>query len=188
MKKSVWIFGLFLTLIVGCVKTNSYLTVSTNQTDNKTTPLKSNWNKTATVGIISNRVVLPNSQTLTPAGKTTEFPGMRPVTVAISPDGRLLATSGKTSKLVIFDRPVTNAPRFVSLPNEAEIVEKMETNNMKPDKKGQISYTGLIFSPDGKRIYLSNVNGSIKVFFGGNEWRGNPFRYLEATQKSSSGT
>src|SRR5262249_40408938 len=29
---------------------------------------------------------------------------------------------------------------------------------------GQVSFTGLIFSPDGKRIYLSNVNGSIKVF------------------------
>ena len=164
MKKNVWIIGLFLTLVVGCAKTNLYLTTQTNQTDIKTTSLKSNWNKNATVGIAANRVVLPNSQTLTPAGKTTEFPGMRPVTVAISPDGKLLATSGKTSKLVIFDLPVTNAPRFISLPNEAEIVDKMETNNMKPDKKGQISYTGLIFSPDGKRIYLSNVNGSIKIF------------------------
>jgi DNA-binding beta-propeller fold protein YncE len=28
----------------------------------------------------------------------------------------------------------------------------------------QLSFTGLIFSPDGRRIYLSNVSGSIKVF------------------------
>src|SRR5205823_14486337 len=29
---------------------------------------------------------------------------------------------------------------------------------------GQLSFTGLEFSPDGSRIYLSNVQGSIKVF------------------------
>ncbi|MEZ6080271.1 MAG: hypothetical protein R3C56_32760 [Pirellulaceae bacterium] len=28
----------------------------------------------------------------------------------------------------------------------------------------KVSYTGLIFSPDGRQIYLSNVNGSVKVF------------------------
>src|SRR5262249_37411198 len=33
-----------------------------------------------------------------------------------------------------------------------------------PDKEGQLSFTGLAFSPDGSRIYLANVNGSIKVF------------------------
>jgi len=164
MIKSLWIAGLVLPLFSGCFTVDSQLTVSASRTDTKTIPLKPNWDETATVGIASNRVVLPNSQTLTPAGKSTEFPGMRPVTVAISPDGKLLATAGKTSKLVIFDLPVTKAPRFISLPNEADQVDKKETNNMKPDQKGQISYTGLIFSPDGKRIYLSNVNGSIKVF------------------------
>ena len=37
-------------------------------------------------------------------------------------------------------------------------------NILRPDKEGQVSYTGLIFSPDGRRIYLSNVDGSLKVF------------------------
>ncbi|HKI68972.1 MAG TPA: beta-propeller fold lactonase family protein, partial [Verrucomicrobiae bacterium] len=32
------------------------------------------------------------------------------------------------------------------------------------DRGAQLSYTGLTFSPDGSRIYLSNVNGDIKVF------------------------
>ena len=164
MKKSAWIIGLVLALIVGYVMINSSLTVSAIKTGIEATSSESNWDVTATVGIASNRVVLPNSQTLTPAGGTTELPGMRPVTVTISPDGKLLATSGKSSKLVIFNLPVTKAPRFISLPNEEDLVDKMETNELKPDKKGQISYTGLIFSPDGKRIYLSNVNGSIKVF------------------------
>ena len=122
------------------------------------------WDEDATVGIAANRIVLPNSQTLTPVGKTSELPGMRPVTVSISPDGKLLATSGKTSQLVIFKLPVNGKPEFILLPAEAETIKTMKTNDIKPDKKGQISYTGLIFSPDGKRIYLSNVNGSVKVF------------------------
>jgi YVTN family beta-propeller protein len=35
---------------------------------------------------------------------------------------------------------------------------------LKPDKDEQVSFTGLAFSPDGSRLYLSNVKGSIKVF------------------------
>ncbi|MDB6034485.1 MAG: Phosphoesterase family protein, partial [Verrucomicrobiales bacterium] len=37
-------------------------------------------------------------------------------------------------------------------------------NILSPDKEGQLSYTGLVFSPDGTRVYLANVDGSIKVF------------------------
>jgi len=33
---------------------------------------------------------------------------------------------------------------------------------LEPDTKGQQSYTGLVFAPDGSRIYLANVSGSIK--------------------------
>ena len=35
---------------------------------------------------------------------------------------------------------------------------------LQPDGKAQLSFTGLAFSPDGKRLYMSNVNGDIKVF------------------------
>ena len=31
-------------------------------------------------------------------------------------------------------------------------------------KRRKLSFTGLVFSPDGSRIYLANVNGDIKVF------------------------
>src|SRR5206468_3687485 len=34
----------------------------------------------------------------------------------------------------------------------------------KPDEKGQLSFTGLAFSPDGSRLYLANVEGDVKVF------------------------
>jgi len=37
-------------------------------------------------------------------------------------------------------------------------------NILKPDTHGQASYAGLIFSRDGRRLFLSNVQGSVKVF------------------------
>ena len=33
-----------------------------------------------------------------------------------------------------------------------------------PGNPGQLSYTGLIFSPDGTRIYYADVTGDIEVF------------------------
>src|SRR6185295_19444780 len=42
--------------------------------------------------------------------------------------------------------------------------DPVSTHLLKPDTHGQLSYTGLIFSRDGRRIYLSNVDGSVKVF------------------------
>lgn len=127
------------------------------------------WNDTAAVGIGDDRIVLPVSQSLTPAGKTTELPGMRPVTVALSPDGRLLATAGKTSALVILDLANPGKPRHIPFPNEKAVPDPLKTNDLKPDRSGQISYTGLVFAPDGKRLYLSNVNGSIKIFTVGDD-------------------
>ncbi len=64
--------------------------------------------------------------------------------------------------------PVTGEIRKrVELPEEGlhePPTDQASTNILKPDKKGQVSYTGLIFSGDGRRLYMSNVNGSIKVF------------------------
>ncbi len=40
----------------------------------------------------------------------------------------------------------------------------VSTHILTPDKDGQVSFTGLAYAPDGSRIYLANVNGSIKVF------------------------
>ena len=54
----------------------------------------------------------------------------------------------------------------VPLPAEAQATPPGEQSPMelKPDKDGQVSYTGLVLSRDGARIYLSNVRGSVKVF------------------------
>ena len=113
------------------------------------------------------RTVLPVHQVVTPLGRQTDLPGTRPQAIALSPEGRLLVVSGKTSELLVLD-PVTGAVKQkVQLPSEQAnepAPEVPSSNILKPDTKGQLSFTGLIFSPDGRRIYLSNVNGSIKVF------------------------
>jgi YVTN family beta-propeller protein len=123
---------------------------------------------TEPVGLsVSNRVVLPVSQILTPAGRQVDLPGSRPQALALSPDGKILVASGKTHELVILHPATGEIRQRVTLPSEKisePAPETVSTHILEPDKEGQVSFTGLIFSPDGRRIYLSNVNGSVKVF------------------------
>ncbi len=114
----------------------------------------------------TNYVVTPVNQILTPAGLQVDLPDMRPQALALSPDGSLLVTAGKTSEIVVVDPVSGNVLQRVALPSDkAEpAAEVVSDHILEPDKDGQLSFTGLIFSPDGKRIYLSNVDGSIKVF------------------------
>ena len=112
------------------------------------------------------RHMTPLHQILTPAGLQVELPGQRPQVLALSPNGRILAVAGKGASLAIID-PVSGAIRQrVALPSEdAEpAMEPVSTHQLRPDLNGHISYTGLAFSPDGRRLYLSNVKGSVKVF------------------------
>jgi len=115
----------------------------------------------------TNRTVLPVNQIVTPLGRQVELPGLRPQALALSPDGKLLVTAGKTSELIVVD-PATGAIRQrVPLPNDARNEPQPavpSANILQPDTKGQLSYTGIVFSPDGRQVFLSNVNGSIKVF------------------------
>jgi YVTN family beta-propeller protein len=114
----------------------------------------------------SNRVVLPVSQILSPAGRQVGLPGLRPQAIALSPDGRILIVSGKTAELWVLD-PATGAVlQRVPFPSEqaTDSAEPVSTHILKPDTDGQVSYTWLVFSPDGTRLYMANVNGSVKVF------------------------
>ena len=110
---------------------------------------------------------LPVSQIITPAGIQVELSGLRPQVLALSPDGRLLITSGETHEIVVVD-PETGAIRqLVPFPVEASSSPRPlspSENVLKPGDEGRVSYTGLAFSPEGKRLYLSNVNGRIEVF------------------------
>ena len=117
--------------------------------------------------VATNRTVTPVNQVVTPAGLQVELPGLRPQALALSPNGRLLVTAGKTSELVVVDPATGKVLQRVALPSEKQNEPQPQVaspNILQPDAKGQVSFTGLVFSLDGKRIYLSNVNGSIKVF------------------------
>ena len=113
------------------------------------------------------RIQLPVNQIATPIGLQVELPGLRPQVLALSPDGRLLVVSGKTHELVVVD-PATGLIKqrvpFPPEPADKNKTKAVSDSILKPDDKGQASYTGLAFSPDGKRLYMSNVDGSIKVF------------------------
>jgi DNA-binding beta-propeller fold protein YncE len=104
---------------------------------------------------------------LNAVGKQIELPGLRPQAIALSPNGELLVVSGKTNELLVIDPDKTLVRQRVAFPAEAQteaLGDPASANILKPDRGGQVSYTGLVFSPDGRRIYLSNVDGSIKVF------------------------
>ncbi len=116
--------------------------------------------------ISNNRYYTPANQILTPTGLQVELPGLRPQALALSPDGKILVTSGKNHELVIINPDDGTVLQKVHLPSEKDNIpsDSISTRILEPDKDGQLSFTGLIFSPDGKKIFLSNVNGSIKVF------------------------
>jgi len=109
----------------------------------------------------------PTNQRLTPTGKQVELPGMRPQAIALSPNGRWVVTAGKTHELVVLDATTGEVLHKVAFPSDKDTDPKPDAVSpqiLAPDKEGQLSYTGLIFSADGSRIYLANVAGDIKVF------------------------
>jgi len=123
------------------------------------------------VGMLESNVFsTPVNQILTPAGKHVVLPELRPQVLALSTDGRWLAVSGKTADLLLLDPSSGEVVQALPLPAESAPAAVSE-QILKPDKSAQVSYTGLIFSKPGSkrdseptRLYLSSVNGSIKVF------------------------
>ncbi len=113
------------------------------------------------------RAVTPVNQLLTPIGRQVDLPGMRPQALALSPDGSMLVVSGKTSELVIVDPRDGTIRERVALPSDEQRLPDADVVSpqiLRPDEEGQLSFTGLIFSPQGDRIYMSNVEGFVKVF------------------------
>lgn len=112
-------------------------------------------------------VLLPTGQELTPTGTQVDLPKLRPQALALSPNGKILVTSGKTRELLVIDPLTGTTLQTVPLPlegTEQEHTAPVSTHILKPDKDEQLSFTGLVFSPDGSRVYLSNVKGSVKIF------------------------
>jgi YVTN family beta-propeller protein len=145
--------------------------------------------RTGQVGkLADNRYLTPTGQILTPAGRQLELPRMRPQALALSPDGKILVTAGKTSTLVVIDTATDKILQRVPLAtNQTEVkVEADQTEsedpalnpdgNTPPTTSGSRSnappappstvpsLTGLAFAPDGKYIYLSTARGSLRAF------------------------
>jgi YVTN family beta-propeller protein len=111
-------------------------------------------------------VSVPVNQVLTPAGIQVELTGARPQVITVSPDCQLLATTAR-NELVLLNPQTGQILQRVALPRDdmqANRTNVVSQEIIHPDLSAQASYNGLIFSPDGKRIYLSNVQGDIKVF------------------------
>jgi YVTN family beta-propeller protein len=121
---------------------------------------------TETVGRHPNGFETPVNQLVTPAGTLIELPGIRPNALALGPDGQRLVTAGLTQRLVVIDPATGKILERVRLPADDNLpaTEPTSSSILQPDETAKLSFTGLVFSPDGSRIYLANVNGDIKVF------------------------
>ncbi|MFO1050685.1 MAG: alkaline phosphatase family protein [Planctomycetota bacterium] len=111
--------------------------------------------------------VTPVNQRLTPFGTFVDLEGLRPQGLALSRDGKRIYVSGKTAELLVLDADSGAIAQRVALPSDAargESAGSVSPQILKPDTKGQLSYTGLIVSHDDRHVLLSNVRGSIKVF------------------------
>jgi DNA-binding beta-propeller fold protein YncE len=111
------------------------------------------------------QIITPVNQIVTPFGKSIDLPAMRPQAIALSPNGKVLVTAGNTSELVVIDAAKGEVAQRVKLPtNDASSIAPVSSQLLQPDEDDQLSFNGLIFSPAGEIIYMSNVNGSIHTF------------------------
>ena len=132
-------------------------------------PADSQFSTRETVGQAgTNRYYTPANQVLTPAGIQVELPGMRPQAHRAQPRRPAAGHRGQDA------RPGRHRPGHRQDPAARAVAvrqaipsstpESVSEEILHPDKDGQLSFTGLVFSPDGSRIYLANVDGNIKVF------------------------
>jgi len=118
------------------------------------------------VGRHGDHTTTPVNQLLTPHGRLVDLPGLRPLVAVLTPGDRALLVAGKTNELWVLDPSDGSLVQRVPLPNDkqTEPADPVSQNILAPDKEDQVSYTGLVVAADGRRVYLSDVSGSIKVF------------------------
>jgi len=142
--RATWLGAVVLVLLPGC----------TGDSSHSLTPRVAPQH----VGrVAEQRFQTPTGQVLTPAGHQVELPAMRPQALALSPDGRILAAAGKTNALVLIDPQRRQVLQSIPLSSGPDA---NSTNKF----SGIMSFTGLVFSPDSRRIFLSDTAGKVWVF------------------------
>src|SRR5258707_1294565 len=91
-----------------------------------------------------NVYLTPANQILTPAGIQVDLPGLRPQALALSPNGQILVTAGKTRELIVVDPRSGKIRQRVPLPSEKTEAQpgQVSENILEADKEAQLSYTG----------------------------------------------
>jgi len=142
---------------------------------------------TEAVGHSAEGLETPVNQLVTPAGIWVPLPGMRPNALALSPDARLLVTSGLTNQLLVLDPATGKILQSVPFPGENGNKDLAAASSLVlgANEKPKLSLTGLTFSPNGKRIYLSNVNGDLKVFGVGRDKQVSPLSNISLPKANS---
>jgi YVTN family beta-propeller protein len=125
---------------------------------------------------------VPTGQLLTPAGWQIPLPKMRPQGLALSPDGKLLAVAGNSERLLLLSTKTGETLQAVLLSLVTREVRTNKTTNAVPEavekianktnsttvvsvtNTANLSFTGLAFSPEGSRLYLSNSKGTVWAF------------------------
>ncbi len=105
------------------------------------------------------RIVVPTNQVLTPAGRQVEFRG-RPTDVALSPDGQTLAVLNTRSNGVL----------LIDLEGGAIVSETSVPGG---------SYAGILFTPDGRHLYVSTTGEGVLSFEVGAEGSLEPGRPID---------
>ncbi|MGH7980519.1 MAG: beta-propeller fold lactonase family protein, partial [Limisphaerales bacterium] len=121
---------------------------------------------TEIVGHETNGMETPINQLVTPTGRLAPLPGVRPNALALSPNGKLLVTSGMLPELIVLDPATGRIKQRAPFPRQPleQSPAAVSSLILNANERAKLSFTGLAFSPDGSRIYLSNVNGDVKVF------------------------
>lgn len=96
-------------------------------------------------------IILPTNQSLTPAGQQVEFLG-RPNDVAVRPDG------GTAAYLTTFD------PEAITVVDLTTGAVRQELNlSDSEDEEAGGGFTGILYSPEGDRLFASATNDSVYV-------------------------
>ncbi len=111
------------------------------------------------------RTVLPVNQVVTPAGLQVELPGLRPQALALSPDGRLLLTAGQDGGAGRRrSRRPASSGSACRCRRRRRTRRRPPPTSSSPTRRARSASPACSSRPDGRRAFLSDVNGSVVVF------------------------